>query len=222
MKIEASTRLKVTAAPISSDVQRKFMAELFKHADLKALGFYLKPSSINSDAPFTNEKFDQLIVALNKAGFSKNWTPRWAQKGSVGLATKDGKWPIVVGVIKVGDLRHVVITLNTHDTLKKSERKLDMAGFKALVKEVTTKLGVKVESESAGHSSSTGYHVELSTPNSVTVDSAKNLLKKYGVPKVFKSFSFKNGVVMDFQVDYAVLRLGFTDANELRYVSCHV
>ena len=48
MKIEAAARLKVTAAPISTDVQIKFMTSLLKHANLKEFGFVQEKTTVTT------------------------------------------------------------------------------------------------------------------------------------------------------------------------------
>lgn len=151
-----------------------------------------------------------LLDAIKKAGFPKQWK---ATKETIGLSTKEGKWPIIIDIFRDTydgkPVNSVEITLDTHDTLDRSEKKLDMAAFKAVVLDVAKLLKVKPFQREV-HYDNRGYTVSVEK-NEVGVDDAKKLLKKYGKPTVQKipSSVVKNGVMLGYKIDYGHLYLKF-------------
>ena len=185
IKIEAEARL-ITSALIKPDVATKFLSALFTHANLAKFGL-VKGNIIKSKAPISNDRLAFIIAAIKKAGFPKEWKPAsHVYNGAcVGLATKDGNWPIIVvnrptkGDPSTGD---VLILLGDYDTLDGPGPKPTKSVFKSQILSIAKLFKVEVNTWNVAPDGwwRSGY---AQLPNNITVEKAKALMKpQYGNP----------------------------------------
>lgn len=221
-KLEAAARLKadaLTAAPIPYETAKKFMAELFKRAKLKELGFVQTKDEIFSVEEIDDAAFDKMEKNLKKLGFVKPW-----KKGSHdGLAREDGTWPLRIE--RLGSVNHstVYILLTSRDTLDSGERKADRTAFKKVVMEVAKLLNVKME-YTTSHHDDTGFGGDVDRPNTVsTKEATKKLAPLYGKPQLrYSGQGSERKTILEFKKDYGVIVLKFYDSTELAEIDCEV
>lgn len=201
----------VDAAVIPYETVKKFLAELYKRAGLKKLGFSLDKDQIFSVDEIDNDVFKKMTTALNKLGFVKPW-----KEGELaGLAMKDGTWPLIIQRLGTANYATVYISMSTRDTLDPKSQKADRAIFKAVVKEVAKLLDVKV-TVGVHHYKDTGFGMEVKRPNNITKMAAIRMLKPiYGKPTSESRWH------LTFKKEYAEIVLLFS-RHGLREIICQV
>lgn len=207
MKLDAKSRL--TAAPVPNATQSKLMEEIFKRANLKSFGMYLKAGEIRSDGLISKKNADDVIAAIKKLGFSKPWKGFGSYKG---LVRKDGTWPIGYYLdLDEGEF-YLSIEPYNYDTIDPDDKRRSKASFKAVVKEVASVLGVKAYNFDT---------IELGSRASVEANNvrpadASKLMRAYGKPKIV-------GNQLLFKKDYGILVLTFSrETSSLRSISCGI
>lgn len=215
IKLEAASRLRATtpvhAAPITHSVSKKFLQTLYKKAGLNSMkGLDLRSSEIEGFV--LKAELPKILNLIKKAGFTKEWDPREGAN-TIGLACKDGTWPVIFTMENQGGGEyHVVITNHTHDTIDKGEKKLDIAGFKKISKDVCALLGVK-GTDGFTHNNSFGYTVDVGQQATVVklTDALQKLKKTYGKADV-STARLKSGSTtkVTYKIGYASLVLRFS------------
>jgi biotin operon repressor len=223
IKLEAKSRL-VTSAPITDKVGKQFRTALFKNANLAKFGF-VNGSSITTKTPISEAQLQAAIAAIKKAGFTKSWVPeRWRYGAdAIGLATKDGKWPIIVQIPqrieKDGQSMCKVRILNGHyDTLdRKADNKASNAAYKAVIQETAKRLGVKIAKFVSG---TEGRWVigEVHETTNLDIKEAEAKLK----PLYGKPFKTEPGRRLHFKKDYGSVSVNFAKDGSLSAITCGV
>jgi hypothetical protein len=229
---ELSEATSVESALVTEDVAKKFMSSLFRHANLKKFGLVLRSTQIDSVSLLKEGQLNAVIDAIKKVGFPKMKGGAVSGNRYIRLSTEDGKWPITILILSPisGGKEGVYlrITIGTHDTLDKSERKSDKAVFKAIADQAVKALGVSPKSKEAYN---TGYSVEIRQPNNVGIKDAFQKLKPiFGTPKKESSgvgMFTKNDSVdttsLTFKGAYGFLVLKWVNgSNQLENISVRV
>lgn len=223
MKIEAKARL-ITSAPITPKVGKQFCTALFKHANLAKFGF-VNGSPIKTKTPIPEAQLQAAIAAIKKAGFTKSWVPERGYYGAnaIGLATKDGKWPIIVQIPqrieKNGQsLCKVWIRNGNYDTLdQKADNKASTAAYKAVIQETAKLLGVKIAKFVSG---TEGRWVigEVHEKTNLNIKEAEAKLK----PLYGKPVKTEPGKWLEFKKDYGTVSVNFAKDGSLSAITCGV
>lgn len=223
IKLEAKSRL-VTSAPITDEVGKRFRTDLFKTANLAKFGF-VNGSPIKTKALITMAQLQAAIAAIKKAGFTKSWTPERGHYGAnaIGLATKDGKWPIIVQIPqrieKDGQtMCKVWIRNGYYDTLdQKADNKASKASYKAVIQETAKLLGVRI---AEFVSSTEGRWVigEVHETTNLDIKEAEAKLK----PLYGKPVKTEPGRRLYFKKDYGTVSVNFAKDGSLSAITCGV
>lgn len=209
MKIEATTRLKVTAAAVPTKDKIKLLKEIFKNAELKKLGLKLDATP-DDPAIFGTQltRADKIKIgqALAKLG--------WDTKARKGVSRADGTWPLIMDTISPGDLE---IKVGNFDTVDKNQRKQDVKDYKSIVGEVADIIGAKTTGLKR-NPSKTGAGTEVKNGDKISPQTATKALMKSGYkkPKVV-------GDYLQFAKDHATVILEYNeDHTKLLYIRCEV